>query len=65
MAELATRLLSTPLLLVRQQDSGTSDMLLYESAERTTVTAGVEGGRAAGVEQQVAAYWASRRTSTL
>ena len=64
MAELATRLLSTP-LLVRQLDSGTCDMQVYESAEDMTVKAGVEGGNAARVEQQVAAYWASWRTSTL
>lgn len=63
-AELATRLLSMP-LLVRQLDSGTCDMQLYESAEQTTVLAGVEGGNAAHVKQQVAAYWASWRTSTL
>ena len=64
MAELATRLLSTP-LLVWQLDSGTCDMQLYESAEHRTVKAGVEGRNAARVEQQVAAYWASLQTSTM
>ena len=62
-SELAARLPSTP-LVIRKLDNGTYHMQLYESAERTTVKA-VEAGNAEYVKQQVADYWATRRTNTL
>ena len=61
---LAVRLLSTPLVVWRL-GNGTCDMSLYDSAEHTTEKAAVEGGNAEYLEQQIAEYWATQRTSRL
>ena len=63
-SELAARLPSTP-LVIRKLDNGTYHMQLYDSAERTTVKAAVEGENAEYVKQQVADYWATRCTNSL